>query len=235
VPDFPDPWLKEYLTPGGSAYSSSTWSEYAPGEKFLYANFGFSIIAYLVEILSNQDFNEYCKKNIFEPLEMHNSSFRLRDLDISNIAVPYESKNGGYFRHPHWGFQIISPAGTLRTSINSFSHFIIAHMNGGVWNGVRILNESTVDLMHTDHFSPQSPDYGLGWFVTNPLIGKKTYWHSGGHTGVFTAVTISPDDDIGIIFFTNEGDPKYGMSFAEMIPTAVIFNLISRKANQLSK
>lgn len=235
VAGYPYPWLKEYLTPGGSAYSSSTWSEYEPGEEFLYSSIGFAIIGYLVEILSNQDFNEYCKEHIFGPLEMYNSSFRLRDQDISNIAVPYESKNGGYFRHPHWGCQLYYPAGTLRTSINEFSHFIIAHMNGGVWNGVRILNESTVDLMHTDHFSPQSPHYGLGWFVTDPLIGKKTYSHSGGHAGVFTLVTITPDDDIGIIFFTNEGDAKYGISFAEVMPTYAILNLISRKANQLSK
>ena len=162
VPDFPYPWLKEYLTPGGSGYSSTTWSNAKPGEKYYYANIGFSIIAYLVEILSNQNFNEYCKENIFKPLQMYNSGFRLRDHNISNIAVPYEFKDGRYFRHPHYGIHILYPAITLRTSIEEYSHFIIAHMNDGVWKDVRILNKTTVDLMHTAHFSPEDKNnYGL--------------------------------------------------------------------------
>jgi CubicO group peptidase (beta-lactamase class C family) len=236
VPDFPYPWLMEYLTPGGAAYSSSTWSEYKPGEKYLYANIGFSIVAYLVEILSNQDFNEYCKENIFEPLEMYNSSFRLRDQDISNIAVPYEHKIGGYFRHPHYGIHILYPAITLRTSIAEFSHFIIAHMNDGVWNNVRILNKSTVDLMHTAHFSPEDKsNYGLGWSIKNPLIGKKTYSHAGNYVGVNNYVAVVPDDDIAVVIFSNEMDSELFPSFVEWRAFETIQNALFWKANQLSK
>jgi CubicO group peptidase (beta-lactamase class C family) len=235
VAGFPYPWLKEYLIPGGSAYSSSTWSEYQPGEKYLYANIGFSIIAYLVEILSNQNFNEYCKEHIFEPLEMHNSSFRLRDHDIDTIAVPYEHKNGVYFRHPHYGIHILYPAVTLRTSIAEFSHFIIAHMNGGVWNGVRILNESTVDLMHTAHFSPDDfINYGLGWQIANPLIRKNRYEHSGGYVGASTFATIIPDDNIAIVLFTNEMDSELMPTISEMLPFLEIFRMLYRKSLQLS-
>ena len=109
VVGFPYPWLEEYLTPGGSAYSSSTWSMAKPGEEYYYANIGFSIIAYLVEILSHQDFNDYCREHIFLPLQMNTSGFRLRDHDIDTIAVPYEFKNNGYFRHPHYGIHVLYP------------------------------------------------------------------------------------------------------------------------------
>ena len=167
VEGFPNPWLEDYLTPSGNGFSSSTWSLSRPGENFYYANIGFSIIAYLVEILSDQNFNEYCKENIFQPLQMYESSFRLRDHNLENIAVPYEYKNGAYFRHPHYGIHILYPSITLRTSIEEFSHFIIVHMNGGIWNDVRILDEETVELMHKHHFSTDATfDYGLGWFVS---------------------------------------------------------------------
>ena len=138
---------------------------------------GFSLIGFLVEILSGQNFNEYCKEHIFEPLEMYNSSFRLRDHDIDSIAVPYEHKNGGYFRHPHYGAHLVYPAITLRTSTEEFSHFLIAHMNNGVWNGVRILEESTVELMHRAHFSPNDKyNYGLGWTIKKKSIWKNGIW-----------------------------------------------------------
>jgi CubicO group peptidase (beta-lactamase class C family) len=233
ISDFPYPWLKEYLTPGGTGYSSTTWSDSKPGEEFNYANIGFSIIAYLVELLSNQSFNEYCKKNIFEPLHMYNSSYRLRDHNISNIAVPYEYKNRGYFRHPHYGIPLQYPAASLRTSIEELSHFIIAHMNGGVWKDVRILNESIVDIMHTAHFSPEDEyNYGLGWVLYNPKVGKKEYGHGGGLVGVLNVVTIIPDEDIAVILFSNELDSELANTRLEWWAFNAINRALFWKANQ---
>lgn len=235
VKDYPDPWLENYLVPGGSAYSSSTWSTDKPGEKYYYANIGFSIIAYLVEILSGQNFNEYCKEYIFQPLQMPTSGFRLSDHNIEDIAVPYEYKNNQYFRHPHYGIHVLHPAITLRTSVEEFSHFIIAHMNGGVWNGVRILEESTVDLMHTAHYSPRDKqNYGLGWTITNKLIGKDEYGHSGGYVGVHDLVTIIPDDDIAVILFSNELDSELLATRTERKAFNAINDALFKKAKRIA-
>jgi CubicO group peptidase (beta-lactamase class C family) len=235
VKGFPNPWLQNYLVPGGSAYSSSTWSEAKPGEEYYYANIGFSIIAYLVEIFSGQNFNEYCKEHIFQPLQMNTSGFRLSDHDINDIAVPYEYKDNHYFRHPHYGIHVLHPSITLRTSVEEFSHFIIAHMNGGVWNGVRILEESTVDLMHTSHFSPKEKyNYGLGWSITNRLIGKDEYGHSGGYVGVHDLVTIIPKDDIAVILFSNELDSELMASRTERKAFNAINDALFRKAKRIA-
>ncbi len=235
VPSFPYPWLEYYLTPGGSAYSSSTWSDTKPGEQFLYANVGFSIIAYLVEILSNQDFNEYCRENIFDPLEMYNSSFRLRDHDINSIAVPYEYKNRQFFRHPHYGIHLLYPAITLRTSIEEYSHFIIAMMNGGVWNDVRILNQSTIDLMHTPPFQPEDKyNYGLGWQIINKSSGEVEIHHGGGYVGVHCHVMIKPEKEIAVILFSNELDSELHASRIEYRAFYLIEGLLLFKANRLA-
>lgn len=234
VEGFPYPWLEEYLVPGGSGYSSTTWSMAKPGEEYYYANIGFSIIAYLVEILSGQDFNEYCKEHIFEPLQMYNSGFRLRDHDINDIAVPYEYKNNGYFRHPHYGIHVLYPAITLRTSVEEYSHFIIAHMNDGVWNGVRILNKSTVDMMHMAHFSPEDKfNYGLGWTVTRQEDGTIKYGHSGGYVGVLDLVTVRPAEDLAVIIFSNELDSELVSTFFERRAFTAINRAIFWKAEYI--
>ena len=234
VEGFPYPWLEEYLTPGGNAYSSSTWSMAMPGEEYYYANIGFSIVAYLVELLSHQDFNDYCKEHIFQPLQMNSTGFRLRDCDTDNIAVPYEFKNGEYFRHPHYGIHVLYPAITLRTSIEDYSHFIIAHMNGGVRNGIRILNESTVELMHTAHFSPKDKyNYGLGWQVTNTLT-QKTYGHGGGYVGVHDLVTIIPDDNIAVILFSNQLDSELQATRTEWKAFGALNNALFFKAKRMA-
>jgi len=234
VEGFPYPWLEEYLTPGGSAYSSSTWSLDMPGEKYYYANIGFSIVAYLVEILSHQDFNEYCQEHIFQPLQMNSTGFRLRDVNIDNVAVPYEFKNGGYFRHPQYGIHVLYPAITLRTSIEDYSHFIIAHMNGGVWKGIRILNESTVELMHMAHFSPGDKyNYGLGWQVTNKPF-KKTYGHSGGYVGALNLITIVPAENTAVILFSNALDSELHSTRMEWKAISAINNALFHKTKRIA-
>jgi CubicO group peptidase (beta-lactamase class C family) len=236
IPDCPMPWLEEYFTPNGSAYSSSTWSDAEPGEEYYYSNVGYSLIAYLVEVFSGQNFNEYCKEHIFEPLEMYNSSFRLKDHNISNIAVPYEYIEGGYFRHPHYGIYPIYPAITLRTSVEEFSHFLIAHMNEGVWNGIRILDNTTVDLMHKAHFSPEDKyNYGLGWTVTQKVFGETEIGHSGGYVGALDLVTIRPDKDIAVIFFSNELDAELHASRTERFAFNKINNALMFKALRIAR
>jgi len=235
VPDWPYPWLKEYLTPNGSAYSPNIWSKDKPSEKYYYANIGYSLIGYLVEILSGQNFNEYCKEHIFIPLKMYNTSFRLRDSNISNIAVPYEFKNSKYYPHPHYGMYVLHPAASIRTSLEEYSHFLIAHTNGGVWNGVRILNESTVELMQKAHFSPDDRyNYGLGWQITKNYFGKIEVSHGGAWPGVHNQVTFKPDEDVAVIIFTNCLNSILHSTLIERFAFKFIINALFRKANRIA-
>lgn len=236
IPDYPYPWLKNYLTPNGSAYSPAVWSDTPPGEKLQYANIGYSLIGYLVELISGKPFDQYCKDHIFKPLEMYNTSFRLRDLNISNIAVPYEYKNRKYHPHPHYGMHVIYPSATMRTSVEEYSHFIIAHMNGGKYKNISILNETTVKLMHTPHYPTglNRWNYGLGWIIKKKFFVIKEISHSGGWPGVHTLVTIRPDKNIAIIIFTNCLDSELHSTTMERLAFSLIKNALFHKANKLA-
>ena len=85
----PYPNFEEFFVPGGRAYSPTTWNDNKPGEAFNYSNFGYNLLEYLVGSISKQPFKEYCRENIFIPLEMYNSSFSPRDFKRINLAVPY--------------------------------------------------------------------------------------------------------------------------------------------------
>jgi len=235
IPSYPHPWLEEYLTPGGNAYHSEVWSEYKPGEKYYYTNIGYSIIGYLVELISGQNFNEYCKENIFTPLDMANTSFRLRDHDIKQIAKPYFYKDGIFELNPHYGMMLVYPSASMRTSIEELSHFLIAHMNGGIYKNERILNESTVELMHTRHFPDNKESgYGLGWFIRENANGKKQIGHSGGWPGVQTQMTFLPKDKTAIIIFTNAFDSTQYLGPVASYSFKLIINALFRIANRMT-
>lgn len=225
VNNFPYPWLKDYLTPNGLAYSTSVWSENVPGEEFAYTNVGFSLVGYLVELISGENFNQYCKNHIFEPLHMFNTSFRLRDVNISNLAIPYEYTKGNYLAHPHYGMMILHSAGSMRTTIEDLSHFLIVHMNGGTWEGIEILKNSTVELMHKDHYSSDGNErYGLGFSVKINKFGKKEIGHSGGWPGVHTIMKYRPEDKTAMIALTNSMTSDLEVTLIESIAIRIIFN-----------
>jgi CubicO group peptidase (beta-lactamase class C family) len=159
----------------------------------------------------------------------------LRDIDLYNIAVPYGYKRGNYLAHPHYGMHVIYPAATMRTSVEEYSHFIIAHMNGGVYNGTRILKEDTVELMHTTHYDSKGWNYGLGWVIEKTGFFRiKEVGHSGGWPGVHTQVIIRPEKDTAIIIFTNCLDSELRMTFFESLAFTHIQNILFYKAKKMA-
>jgi len=206
-----DPFLREYLIPGGIHYKPQVWTDSRPGEEMHYANIGYAVLGYLVELISDQPFEEYCREHIFEPLGMYNSSFRVANLNVSRLAVPYDFQSGGYYPYMHYD-TVDYPASGLRASVLDLSRFLIIHMNGGAYNNVRILEEETVDQMHSIQYE-DGRRYGLGWQTweksTEIYVG-----HSGGMHGVATKMIFRQSDNVGIIFFINERVWNYREQFA---------------------
>jgi CubicO group peptidase (beta-lactamase class C family) len=233
IPFYPDPWLEHYLLLNGTYYTDEIWDqEHRPGTYMQYANINYDIVAYLVQLLSGQPFYEYCTEHLFIPLGMTCTSFRLPDLPIDDVAFPYLFHDGIYEKLPH--YQLLHyPIGGLMTTVEDLSCFLIAHMNGGVYNGTRILQNDTVALMHTI----QPPGniyynyrYGLGWMILEKPLRKKVYiGHSGDIPGTHTRMYIDLSDNTSIICFFNSDRSTYLKKFISLL----IQNLLFIKAEQL--
>jgi CubicO group peptidase (beta-lactamase class C family) len=238
---FPDPYLREFLLPGGRYYDPSVWStEYRPGEYMMYANVGFDIISYLVELISGEPFLEYCDTHIFFPLDMKLTGFNLSRFDINQVAIPYQRYKGRYLTiHEYIGEESSPdqywrvryyPAAGLYTTITDLSHFLIAHMNDGIYNGTQILKKETVELIHETKPHPGNEywGYGLAW-MHQTIMGLSTSGHAGDLPGADTWMLYNQTEDIGVIFFAN-GNPAFGyLPFHGLIPVKLILGLLFTK------
>ncbi len=214
-------WLKNYFDINGKFYNEeNNFHPWKPGENYKYSNIAFGLLGLIVEEVSKQPFNEYCKKNIMLPLKMDNSSWFINDLDTSELVKQY-AKASEDNRNSEWVSKLIKsqiedyfelcnysfynyPDGLFKTTITELSHFMIAMMNEGKYNNHQILKPSTVSEMLT----LQVKDYdiqGLGWKKIN--YGTFSFWgHSGRDPGVRTHMYFNPDTKIGIILFQNNGE-----------------------------
>ena len=94
------------------------------------------------------------------------------------------------------------PSGQLRSTSNDLAKLMYAYMNGGVFNGVRILESSTIELIKTIHFPTVNSNQGLAWYYKNEN-DRILFGHNGGDLGSLTEMFISFSDSVGVILLSN--------------------------------
>ncbi len=203
--------LREFLTPGGKYYSDTNYLESPPGERYAYSNSSYSLIGCVIERLSGRPFWEYCRRTIFVPLRMNDSSWRLADLDRDRYAYAYEKESGRMKKEEPTTWPGYMDGG-LRTTLEDFGHFLIMMIQRGEFEGQRILKPETVDAMLALQ-DPQGAPPGRGF----PTLGRGFVWvlsriqdrpifqMNGFGPAFFDQVYFDPDGKSGGAFFTTGG------------------------------
>ncbi|HRS99729.1 MAG TPA: serine hydrolase [Bacteroidales bacterium] len=195
----PIPDLSEIISPGGSYYTIGQFTNTVPGTYFNYSNLNYVILGTIVEKISGQRFDIYCKQNICEPLNI-DASFNVNDLtDINQLAVLYRKIYGvwtpqadnfqgiqpvftnleGYIPGTNGGR--FAPQGGFRCSAEDLAKIFITLLNKGSYNEVRILSEETCSEMFTSQWNYNGTNgnnyyglfrnWGLGVHITTSTSG----------------------------------------------------------------
>jgi CubicO group peptidase (beta-lactamase class C family) len=80
-----------------------------------------------------------------------------------------------------------------------------AYMNGGIYNGVRILDSETIELIKIIHNPTINSMQGLMWYYKNEN-GRTLFGHNGGDIGSSTEMFISFSDNLGVVLLTNSNN-----------------------------
>ena len=192
--------LKRYYLAGGDMYDrEANFSKKKPGEEADYSNIAFGLLGYIAEQVTGQPFNVYCAENIFVPLGMSSTGWFTTEIDLENFAVMYD---GGAPLKPYGVASY--PDGGLKTTVIDYSKFLIAMMNGGIYQGQRILKQSSVREMmpeNPDENLVIAPDVFADLFINTK--GHPVPGHLGGDPGVATFSGFNPENGTGMIIFMN--------------------------------
>ncbi|HEY1786873.1 MAG TPA: serine hydrolase domain-containing protein [Verrucomicrobiae bacterium] len=193
--------------------------DFQPGEKWAYCNAGFSLLGYIVENVSGEDYLSFLKEHIFTPLEMTNCAFRDPVNVVPHRAAGYVFDHGKYYNRDYDLTDLFS-AGTIVSTASDLANWDIALMKGG------FLAESSKQLWWTPaHLNdgrpvPVSRDgsrtYGFGWFLET-VDGHKNIGHGGITSGFSAANELYPDDHLFIIVLSNTDEGGFAVQLAGKI------------------
>lgn len=183
-------------------------------ERFQYNNLMYLAAGHLTERLTGMRWEDAVRTRLFEPLGMQRSNFSVAELQADpNHAVPHREVDGELEEIPFRAIDLIGPAGSVNSSVSEMARWLRFNLDGGAVDGERLIEQATLDDLHSAQIAipsmrPGDGDvpvgYAMGWFV-NVHEGHRMLSHGGGIDGFVTSVMFFPDDDLGIVAFTNRG------------------------------
>lgn len=200
---------------------------FQPGEKWQYG-LNTDLLGCLIEVISGMNLEDFLRKNIFEPLEMKDTYFNVPKEKAGRLATVYtEDASGNVIKWSHT-FREIDPdyplmkktyfSGGAGLSSTAFDYAIFMQMllNGGIYNGHRILSKRTVEMMTSNQLKDGmfgDGGMGLGFGITGkkdenkgPRYAGSFAW--GGYYG--TTYWADPKAKLVCLFMTQQNPNSHG-------------------------
>ena len=225
--------------------------DFNPGEGTGYSPFaGFDTLARIIEVITGLAVDDFCQKEIFDPLDMKNTSFHLTDNIQKKLVTLCNRENEKLVKLTDEGGLAgctarkgyVSAAAGLFSSAVDYENFARMLVNNGKYCGKQILKEETVKKMQVivPVEAPQMPGLGgmewaLGMIVRNnpeicgKYITKGCYGWSGSYG---THFFVSPKDDMECVFVTNRSDLNGAFSYISRKVEELVFKVFAEKKDE---
>jgi len=174
------------------------------GATHQYSTINYSVLGLIVQTVSGQSYETYIQAHIFDLLEMQNSFTSQAETQPQGLATGY---------HYAFGMPIavdvpynrgLLPAGYLISSAEDMTHYLIAQLNDGGYEGAALL--SPAGLVETHNPAVPTPaentSYGMGWFV-GPINGIPAVHHQGETFNFHSNMILIPESQLGIVVLIN--------------------------------
>ena len=213
-----------------------------PGDEYVYG-YSSDILGAIVEVVSGNSLDTFLKENLFDPLEMTDTSFYLPDSKKDRLTTVYiYSEDNGLKRAPYKGtfdsqgsHYIDGPkksfsggAGLLSTS-SDYYNFLLMILNEGKYENLQILSRKSIEIMTKDNltegiFPYAGMGHGLGVQVVNnrsklSVLGSNGELIGGG--AYRTEYWIDSKEDLIGIILVQIREPQYLLRFHDTIKTLI--------------
>jgi len=165
-----------------------------------YANANYQIAGLIVQTVGGTSLEDYISAHIFRPLEMKHSHTSPEAAGRDGVATGYRY----WFNHPMPFYRQPYPRGCLPSgfiisSAEDLGHWLIAHMNNGLYQGTAVISSNGMATLHR----PNLNDYAMGWKVQPEAL------EHGGHLSCFGShlyIDTAHRRGVAVLFNANRGE-----------------------------
>ena len=132
-----------------------------PGEHWRYG-FSIDVLGLLIAELSGQTLGQFMAERIFTPLGLRDTGFYLPADKADRLVTMYEVNAAGQFKPAGFDVTYSAPPATFESggggllgTLDDVGRFARLLLGEGALDGVRLLSRKSVELMRTNHLTPQ--------------------------------------------------------------------------------
>jgi len=177
---------------------------FPPGEKYLYSNSCYFMLAMIVEKAAGRSIKKYAHENIFQPLGMNNSQFYDNNTDlIKNRVFSYRKKrDADGFDNLIMRFDLVGSGGVY-SSIEDLFLWDQNFYNNKLGKG----GQAIINKMHEEGLLNNGESSGYAFALHNGTYnGLKTVSHAGSLAGYRAQLMRFPDEHFSVIILANRAD-----------------------------
>ena len=196
-------------------------SELNADKSYCYSDFGFMLLADMVERVTGQPFDEYVDENFYLPMGLNSTCFNPIDAKFLGYIAPteHDSVRGlilGEVHDPNaYAMGGVSGHAGLFSNAEDVAKLMQMLLDGGVYDGERYLKRKTVEYFTRRHYEAKGNRRALGFDkqLFNPSksgqVCPEASQASYGHTGFTgTMLWVDPEYDLVYVFLSNRVHPS---------------------------
>jgi CubicO group peptidase (beta-lactamase class C family) len=174
-----------------------------PGRIFSYSNAGYWLAGFVVEQVSGKPYADQLSEALFKPLGMQSTTLRPTMAMTWPLSQGHEGTPPKVIRPAadnagNW------PAGSIFSSVNDLSRWVIALLNGGKLDGQQVLSPSLIALLSAPHAATPGSQSHYGYGLTSVTQrGVRLLQHGGSRSGYGSAITLAPEQRVGLVILAN--------------------------------
>jgi len=178
---------------------------FPPGERYLYCNSGFTLLAEIVSRVSGQPFTDWTRDNIFRPLGMSSTHFHIDHQEVvKDRAYSYEGGPGKGFQQAVLNYANVG-ATSLFTTVEDMANWLRNFDDRRVGGAAVMDKMLTKGVLNNGSEIPYARGISIEEYKGLKMIG-----HSGGDAGFRSDIIYFPGEKFGVAVFSNLGSFQPG-------------------------
>lgn len=199
--------------------------KYLPRAYDFRSGYGYSNVMYItagevMRKITGQSWGETIRERFFTPLGMSRTVTTTKDLSKKgNYATPHALFDNVHKPISWEDWEHVAATGGVISSVRDMAQWMMFNLNNGIWNGDTLLSKQSRNMVWTPHNtftvdhtgkdkSVHMRAYALGWAL-NDYRGRLRVGHTGGYSGMLSAVALIPDENLGVVVLTNGMRPVF--------------------------